>query len=426
MAATWDLFDPQNFFHSDSESDFEGFDSSEIEDASTRVRSKESELETLLGGETSDSDIDSVCASESESESESGSEGQESPGPAAIVSDEESDGETPRGIPGRQQQNNDRWTRTPAGGERESSRLDDYIFDESCGPQNIPPECVKPIHFFMLFFSIDLLNKICVESNRYAQQHYDNYMHKIAAGIQRSKTFDRLWKWWDQTQGMTVERVKAMLGLLLNMCLVWKPTMKDYWNQKDFHQRTPGFADVFSRDKFFFVLKFFHLNDNSQAKKRGEQGYDPLFKVRPLLKHLSRKFQFLYTCLQYISIDESLVGLKNRTELMQYLPNKKHHKWGIKLWVLCESATGYVYKLEVYCGKLYTTTRLTFGQSYDVVIRLMANLFHKGYILVVDNFYTSIPLAKSLYERGTYVIGTLRRNRKFIPGQILTAKLKEG
>ena len=33
----------------------------------------------------------------------------------------------------------------------------------------------------------------------------------------------------------------------------------------------------------------------------------------------------------------------------------------------------------------------------------------------MDNFFTSIPLAEYLYKVGTYVTGSIRRNRKFIP-----------
>ena len=42
---------------------------------------------------------------------------------------------------------------------------------------------------------------------------------------------------------------------------------------------------------------------------------------------------------------------KNKTRLLQYMPNKHHHKWGIKLWMLCESASAYVLACFVYRGK---------------------------------------------------------------------------
>jgi hypothetical protein len=39
----------------------------------------------------------------------------------------------------------------------------------------------------------------------------------------------------------------------------------------------------------------------------------------------------------------------------------------------------------------------------------------KGFHVVVDNFLTSVDLARELFKRHTFLTGTLRRNRKNIP-----------
>ena len=43
------------------------------------------------------------------------------------------------------------------------------------------------------------------------------------------------------------------------------------------------------------------------------------------------------------------------------------------------------------------------------------NYFMKGYNVNTDNFFTSIPLAKHLHSVGTFITGTIRRNRKKLP-----------
>lgn len=225
---------------------------------------------------------------------------------------------------------------------------------------------------------------------------------------------------------MHLRRLKAVLGLLLNMCLLVKPRLRDYWNMKDKWQRTPGFAEIISRDKFFACLRFMHFNDNTKAKPRGDPEFDPIFKIRPIVDHFNKVSSRLYSCDKYIAIDESLVGLKNRTRLIQYMPNKKHHRWGLKLWVLCESETGFVYRLFVYQGKEHSAAPSRFGQGYDVVMKLMEGLFNQGHVLVVDNFYTSVPLLNRLLELDTHCVGTLRRNRKYLPQGLKDAKLKPG
>ncbi|MGH0137359.1 UNVERIFIED_CONTAM: hypothetical protein FKN15_066792 [Acipenser sinensis] len=109
---------------------------------------------------------------------------------------------------------------------------------------------------------------------------------------------------------------------------------------------------------------------------------------------------------------------------MQYLPNKKHHRFGIKLWVLADSTDGYVYKLKVYTGASNDTEKSEFGQPYDVVMSLMDGLLDKGHTLITDNFYTSVPLTSVFtYQHKTQLVGTLRGNRKYLP---LVPKCKVG
>ena len=50
-----------------------------------------------------------------------------------------------------------------------------------------------------------------------------------------------------------------------------------------------------------------------------------------------------------ISIDESLVGMKNRLPgaIKNYLPNKHHHRLGVKLFVLSEVSTRYTFRIMV-------------------------------------------------------------------------------
>ena len=105
----------------------------------------------------------------------------------------------------------------------------------------------------------------------------------------------------------------------------------------------------------------------------------------------------------------------------QYIPGKRH-KYGVKLYLLCESS-GYVINAPVYCGKLDAIAG--FGHSEAVVLKLMEHYMDVGDELFVDNFYTSVPLAKALLKRKTLLCGTLRRNRKHVPDSVVSEKLKK-
>ena len=57
----------------------------------------------------------------------------------------------------------------------------------------------------------------------------------------------------------------------------------------------------------------------------------------------------------------------------------------------------------VYCGRSDPISG--FGQNESVVLKLMEKRFDQGYSLYVDNFYTSVPLAKALHSRKTLLCG---------------------
>ena len=103
------------------------------------------------------------------------------------------------------------------------------------------------------------------------------------------------------------------------------------------------------RDRFSLLMKFLHLNDNSQYIKKGEPGHDPLYKLRPFLTPLIAHFQSSYTLHREVSVDESMIGFKGRLGFIQYMP-KKPTKWGMKAFVLSDAHTGYMYNWHLYTG----------------------------------------------------------------------------
>ncbi|KAJ8972822.1 hypothetical protein NQ314_000019, partial [Rhamnusium bicolor] len=66
------------------------------------------------------------------------------------------------------------------------------------------------------------------------------------------------------------------------------------------------------------------------------------------------------------------------------------------------------------------------GHSHAITMKLMEKLLNEGRILICDNFYTSLPLAQELLSKKTFVCGTLRSNRKGIPKEITSKRLKRG
>ena len=116
----------------------------------------------------------------------------------------------------------------------------------------------------------------------------------------------------------------------------------------------------------------------------------------PLISHLSATFS-KYCCPdRHLSIDEMIIGTRCRVAFLQYLP-KKPTRFGIKVWVVSESKTGYVLDFQVYTGA--TNDVLKQGLGNRVV---MDQYQHRDHSLFVENFYTSPKLLVDLLEKGIY------------------------
>lgn len=181
---------------------------------------------------------------------------------------------------------------------------------------------------FQLFMTLSLLGPIVTQTNLYTQE----------------KGF---------TLNLCAEELQAFIAMNIAMGMLRLPQIRDYWVTEDIIS-TPWFPPIMSRDRFFQILRYLYLVDSSLQCKKGEEGYDPLFKVHPLIDHLSAVFPHYYQPECHLSVDEMMVGIRCHVSFLQYLP-KKPTKFGIKIFINSEAKTGYVLSFQVYTGK--TTTK---------------------------------------------------------------------
>ena len=150
------------------------------------------------------------------------------------------------------------------------------------------------------------------------------------------------------------------------------------------------------------------------SKKKGEEGYNILYKVHPLIDHLAAVFPKYYQPSRNISIDEMMISTRCRISFLQFIP-KKPTRFGIKVWVCAEASSGYVLDFQVYTSASDEKTGKRVSLGHKVVMKLMEPLQGKGHCLFIDNFYTSPSLLLDLLDLGTYCTGTVRTNRKNFP-----------
>ena len=111
-----------------------------------------------------------------------------------------------------------------------------------------------------------------------------------------------------------------------------------------------------------------------------------------------------------LTIDEQLFLTKKPVAgLPRFMPNKPD-KFGIKFWILADVESKYCLNVNPYLGK--DETRL-YSLGTHVVMTLMEPYFSRGYNVTTDIF-TSRDLTLQLLNKQTFLVGTMRLNRKEI------------
>ena len=109
------------------------------------------------------------------------------------------------------------------------------------------------------------------------------------------------------------------------------------------------FRGVMSYNRFALINQFFHLNNNANAAPKGKDGFDSWHKIRPLLNHMYDRFKHHFIPEHWISIDKSMVGMKNcNTYSVHAKPKNKRHSWfGITKFQLSEAKLGYAMHVDL-------------------------------------------------------------------------------
>ena len=255
----------------------------------------------------------------------------------------------------------------------------------------------REVEYFLNYFSEEIANAIVEETNLFAQQ-------------QNAK------KW----NNIDVKEFYVFIALTMLMPHVKKSDLKDYWSTDDLIG-TPFFRKAMSRDRYVQILRYLHFSNNEAAVEGNR-----LYKIESIVNMMQDKFRSQFYPFENIVIDESTILFKSRLIFKQYIKTKRH-RFGIKLYVLCDCETGYVLNFIVYVGKEENKNAdidTGLGLSGNVVVKLLEPYLNKGHSFYSDNYYTSPFLASYLFEHKTNSCGTVRVNRKHMP--IFEKKLKKG
>ena len=169
------------------------------------------------------------------------------------------------------------------------------------------------------------------------------------------------------------------------------------------------------RNRFCEILQNLHFVDSRKDNK-----IDKAFKVRPVIDHLNSKSSEVLSNDSEQRIDEDMMEFKGRSGMKHYIKSKPI-KWGFKFWFRCLSKSGYLYEMDIYLGRKQTP-EFNLGLVEEVVFQLTKDLEQ----LFCTVYFALSKLIEKLFQKGLYVIGTARANRRYMPKMIDDKQMKRG
>ena len=162
--------------------------------------------------------------------------------------------------------------------------------------------------------------------SRYARQ----YLEENSDLLKPTSRFQK----WKET---TADEIKAFFALLLSMGLVHQQDLQDHWSLDP----VLSTSSVMTRDRLLVLLTFLHCSDNNNYVPRGQEVYDPLYKLGTIYDTSRNLFSTNYYPTNNIAVDEGLVPWRGNIHFRVYNPDKPD-KFGIKSYQLCDDR-GYLW-----------------------------------------------------------------------------------
>lgn len=214
------------------------------------------------------------------------------------------------------------------------------------------------------------------------------------------------------------EEIRALLGVM-----VLTAALKDNHLTLDelFNTEYSGtrYLACMSKERCDFLLRCLRFDDKAFRLQLLKE--DPFTPIRNIWEMLMTQCRQNYVPGTNVTVDEQLLAFRGRCKFRMYIPNKPD-KYGIKLGMMCDSGTRYMVNSIPYLGKSTNTGGLPLGEYF--VKELTHSIHGSNRNVTMDNWFTSVPLAKKLLQQPykLTLVGTLRANKREIPDEMKDKK----
>ena len=291
----------------------------------------------------------------------------------------------------------------------------------------MPAGCTEsPYDLFSLFWDESIFEQLAVNTNLYAELKQNS---KTLPGRQCRK--------WHNT---TASELKVWIGLIIQMGLHKEPSTSLYWSKgssygwrrvkkatrrvqwpgkQTSYQKYRVPKSCMSLNRYEQLKRYFHISDPRVAL----EPKDWYKKVDPLASILQKRYRCFYLPGTKVAIDEMVVRFSGRSNHTLKIRNKPV-KEGYKIFALCSQ--GYTYGFIWYSSLVGLAD---VPQQSDLTptsagVLALAQLLPPGncWNLILDNYFTNVPLFEQLLLLGIGAAGTTRVDAAGFPPSLKIEK----
>ena len=290
------------------------------------------------------------------------------------------------------------WQSTPSQRRRTQQH---NIMRCRAGPKNMPDTLTEVIQAFRLYLSDKVLDLIVKHTNAEATRIY------------KEKRPQSTWNPTNRTE------ILAYIGLVMaaghlkqrHLCV------EKMWHKK---YGSPIFRATMPEYRFYALSRFIRFDDKSTRTARRAE--DKLAPIREIFDEINKLLLRYYTPHEYLTVDEQLVPFRGCCPFKQYLSSKPD-KYGMKIFWVCDAKTFYPLKTKPYLGKQGNAPQR--GLAKNLVLELSAPFHNTRRNITMDNYFTDMALAVNLLQNGLTLVGTVRKNKTFLPPSFLPSRRRE-
>lgn len=222
---------------------------------------------------------------------------------------------------------------------------------------------------------------------------------------------------------LSLTSLKAYLGILYFRAANedTRIPISDLWSE----DYSTFYRSAMSRSMFKLwnrILRFDNFNDRQNRRLT-----DTYAAFRDVWTAVSDNFSKYFVASSCITVDEQLVSSKCRSPHRVYCPNKPG-KYGEMIRWVCDANFNYFLKGDPLTKRPQNAAAAAEHRANNKVETLVMNLaapfLDQGRNVTGDRFFTSKKLAENLLQRRTTYVGTVMKNKRFLPYELHVEKEK--